>query len=187
MRTLSSSCLAGVFVGSLLAASPALAQQPWQGLLDDLAAARLPEPRPALSALRFDQAELLRRFTPEVRSNAKLRARALDLWRDQFAARAATLGARFTSEPDWRPVLAEAAALVDDYLEASQLPRESVAEPAPSDPGTQVIETLDPKTERMTRIRRPVGRRPVLFAPEKDEKKEKAPERGLTPRVPAAD
>jgi hypothetical protein len=129
--------------------------------------------RPAPAALRLGQDDLLARFTPEVRANRKLRERALALWQAHFAANAAEIIRRFSVDEDWRPALAEAATLIDEFLEASLLPRGGAVPAAGSagnqDDGRVWIETLDPRTEQRTRQLRPAPARPVLFAPEHPE------------------
>jgi hypothetical protein len=191
MRTPATSVLLGLV---LSAPAAVLAQEPQPSQLADLAAALGPEPRPAVDCLRFDKPALLARFTPEVRHNAKLRARALALWQARFAPRATQLSQRFVSEQDWRPVLAEASALVDEFLEDSMLPRANVTEVDPADKGGEAktiwIETIDPTTEQRRRVRRPAFRRPVLFAPTHEEvtsPKTNAPAERLKLRVPKLD
>lgn len=145
------------------------------------AGAAEPGPRPAVSALRLSEADLLARFTQEVRSQRQLRDRALAFWRTHFAAQAGELSARFTREEDWRPILAEAAALIDDFLDASLLPRAGawpVTDASVDDDGPRqiFIETLDAKTGQRIRVLRPAPLRPVLFAPEPAEEKKRADE-----------
>jgi hypothetical protein len=123
------------------------------------------EPRPQVGALRLAESDVLARFTPEVRSSRTLRDRALALWRTHFAAQAGELEGRFTTEEDWRPVLADAAALIDEFLEDSLLPRQGEwrAEGQAGEAGKVWIETLDPRTgQRVRQLRDPSPRRRLL-------------------------
>jgi len=145
------------------------------------------EPRPALTALRLGEADLLARFTPEVRDSRKLRERALALWQAHFSTSAAELKRRFVNDDDWRPVLAAAAALIDDYLETSLLPRAGAVPAREGQQGNQGsnvwIETIDPKTEQRIRVLRPAPARPVLIAPERPDDK-KTPALDQATKVP---
>jgi hypothetical protein len=123
------------------------------------------EPRPQAGALRLSEPDVLARFTPEVRSSRTLRDRALALWRTHFAAQAGELEGRFTTEEDWRPVLADAAALIDEFLEDSLLPRQGEwrAEGQAGEAGKVWVETLDPRTgQRVRQLRDPSPRRRLL-------------------------
>ena len=123
------------------------------------------EPRPQVGALRLSESDVLARFTPEVRSTRTLRDRALALWRTHFAAQAGELEGRFTTEEDWRPVLADAAALIDEFLEDSLLPRQGEwrAEGQAGEAGKVWVETLDPRTgQRVRQLRDPSPRRRLL-------------------------
>jgi hypothetical protein len=134
------------------------------------------EARPAVSALRMSETDLLKGFTQEVRGSRDLRARAIALWRHHFAAQAATLQDRFVREADWRPALADAAALVDEFYEASLLPR---AREWPAGEGEVWVEKLDPATGQRTRVLMKRDRR-VLLAPggaKEQQKGETKPER----------
>ena len=127
----------------------------------------LAEPRPQVSALRLSERDILLRFTREVQSDPTLRQRAMALWQTHFAAQADELVGRFKTDEDWRPVLADSAALVDEFLEASLLPRagEMRAEGADGQGGKVWVETLDPRTGQRVRQLRDAARRPRLLAP----------------------
>jgi hypothetical protein len=118
--------------------------------------------RPRASALRLSDEAVLARFTPEVRKDARLTGRALALWRTHFEAQAAELERQFARSEDWRPVLARAAVLIEEFLEASELPR---AGHEPAGNGEVWVERLDPSTGRRVRELRPAPARPVIFAP----------------------
>jgi hypothetical protein len=133
--------------------------------------------RPDVRVLRLSDADLLGRFTPEVRSSARLGEQALALWRAHFEAQAREIEQRFLSEPDWRPALADAAALIDEFLEASELPREGFER---ASPGQVWVERLDPKTGRRIRELRPAPPVKTIFAPQNRGK-----EKPETPAVPA--
>jgi hypothetical protein len=125
------------------------------------------EPRPQASALRLSETDVLARFTPEVRTTRPLRERALALWRTHFAHQVFELEGRFTTEEDWRPVLADAAALIDEFLEASLLPRQGEwrAEGQEGQAGKVWVETLDPRTGQRVRTLRDPAPRVRLLAP----------------------
>ena len=128
-----------------------------------------PEPR----ELRLEEGDVLQRFTADVRADKTLRERALALWRTHFAAQADELRARFLRESDWRPAFAEAAELVDEFLEASLLPRQgswSAGE------GTVWIETLDRTSgQRKRELQRKAERPFPLLAPQGDKAGGKSP------------
>lgn len=132
------------------------------------------EPRPQVSALRLGEPAVLARFTAEVRTNRTLQERALALWRTHFSAQAAELERRFVSEDDWRPVLADAAELVDEFLEASLLPRhgEWRADGPEGAAGKVWVEELDRRTGQRVRTLRDARPRARLFAPGRDSKPE---------------
>lgn len=140
------------------------------------------EPRPQPSVLRLAEADVLAGFTVEVRTRPDLRERALLLWRSHFAAQADTLSQRFVHEPDWRPVLADAAKLVDDYLETSLLPR---ARQWAAGPDHVWVEKLDPATGQRTRALKPVPHKRVILAPQERLKKTDPAQGGL--REPSPD
>jgi hypothetical protein len=121
------------------------------------------EARPRVAVLHLAESDVLAGFTPEVRTQANLRDRALALWRTHFAAQAATIRQRFAHEDDWRPALADAAALVDDFLEASLLPR---AQQWDAGAGKVWVEKLDPATGQRTRQLQAAPARRVFIAPE---------------------
>ncbi len=118
--------------------------------------------RPPAYTLRLTERQVLARFIPEVRTRADLRDRAVVLWRSHFAAEADAIRLRFTQEDDWRPAFADAAALVDDFLEASMLPR---AGEFPAGEGGVWVESIDPRSGHRVRARQQPRRRPVLLAP----------------------
>jgi hypothetical protein len=147
MRTLTSWALvAGMAVGISVGADAAADER---------------EPRPGVSALRMSETDLLKGFTQEVRGSRDLRTRAIALWRHHFAAQAAALQDRFLREADWRPALADAAALVDEFYEASLLPR---AREWAAGEGEVWVEKLDPTTGQRTRVLLKRERR-VFIAP----------------------
>jgi hypothetical protein len=125
------------------------------------------EPRPQVSSLRLSERDVLLRFTREVQADPTLRQRAMALWNSHFAAQADELVGRFKTDEDWRPVLADAAALIDEFLEASLLPRagETRAEGPDGQGGKVWVETLDPRTGQRVRQLRDAARRPRLLAP----------------------
>ena len=127
----------------------------------------LAEPRPQVSSLRLSEKDILLRFTREVQADPALRQRAMVLWDTHFAAQADELVGRFKTDEDWRPVLADAAQLVDEFLEASLLPRagEMRAEGMDGQSGKVWVETLDPRTGQRVRQLRDAARRPRLLAP----------------------
>jgi hypothetical protein len=127
----------------------------------------LAEPRPQVSSLRLSERDILSRFTREVQASPTLRQRAMSLWETHFAAQADELVRRLETDDDWRPVLADAAALVDEFLEASLLPRagETRAEGTDGQGGKVRVETLDPRTGQRVRQLRDAARRPRLLAP----------------------
>jgi hypothetical protein len=118
--------------------------------------------RPAAYTLRLSEKQVMARFIPEVRARPDLRDRALNLWRERFAAQASQIRQRFLREPDWRPAFADAAALVDDFLEASLLPR---AGEFPAGEGEVWVESIDPSSGQRIRARQPQRRRPTIIAP----------------------
>jgi hypothetical protein len=120
------------------------------------------DPRPHPRVLRLDEAGLLARFTDEVERDTTLRTRALVLWRAHFAAQAAAIERRFERDDDWRPALADAAALVDDFLEASLLPRRGEWS---AGGGKVWVETLDPATGQRARTLRAARPSRAIFAP----------------------
>jgi hypothetical protein len=122
------------------------------------------EPRPQVSALRLSERDVLLRFTRQVQADPELRRRAMALWDTHFAAQADELKRRFTTQEDWRPVLADAAALIDEFLEASLLPREGETR-ADGQAGKVWVETLDPRTGQRVRQLRDAAKRPRLLAP----------------------
>jgi hypothetical protein len=124
------------------------------------------EARPSAAVLHLSEADVLAGFTPEVRTKVQLRDRALALWRSHFAAQADEVRQRFARDPDWRPALADAAALVDDFLETSLLPRARLWQ---ADAGHVWVEKLDPATGQRTQVLEAAPARPVLFAPHEPE------------------
>lgn len=138
------------------------------------------EIRPAPSVLHLSEPDVLAGFTPEVRSTRALRDRALALWRTHFEAQAAAVRQRFAQDADWRPALADAAALVDDFLEASLLPRAGAWS---AGAGQVWVEKLDPATGQRTRSLQPAPARPLLLAPQ-DFGQEAAEPEGLEGRPP---
>jgi hypothetical protein len=144
------SLMVGVLAAQAVVAMPALA-----------------EPRPQVSSLRLSERDILLRFTREVQADPILRQRAMVLWETHFAAQADELRGRFKTDEDWRPVLADAAELVDEFLEASLLPRagEMRAEGMDGQAGKVWVETLDPRTGQRVRQLRDAARRPRLLAP----------------------
>ena len=125
------------------------------------------EPRPAPSALRLGDQELLARFTPEVRRTPVLRERALALWRLHFQSSADELLARLEREDDWRPVLADAATLVEEFLEASLLPRMGQWPVEGAEEDKVWVEKLDRRTGLRVRVQKAAPRSADLFAPKK--------------------
>jgi hypothetical protein len=125
------------------------------------------EPRPHPRVLRLDEADVLARFTDEVERDANLRTRALVLWRAHFATKVAAIERRFERDDDWRPALADAAVLVDDFLEASLLPRRGEWS---AGGGKVWVETLDPATGQRARTLRPARPDRAIFAPGGEEK-----------------
>ena len=112
---------------------------------------------------------MLARFIPEVRVRADLRDRAVTLWRTHFQAEADAIRQRFLQEEDWRPAFADAAALVDDYLEASLLPR---AGEFPAGEGGVWVESIDPSSGHRVRAQQPPRRRPTILAPQDSDAKD---------------
>lgn len=155
--------LAGALaMGGLLAAvGPTPAQAAENG--SPPPAASPAEDRPEAAALRLSEDAVLARFTTAVQVQPALRDRALALWRTHFAAQAATLTGRFATEEDWRPVLAAAAALVEEFLEESLLPR--AGEWRANETGKVWVETLDPATGLRTRKLTNAAQRPTVIAP----------------------
>jgi hypothetical protein len=151
-----------------------------------VALAEAAETRPQRSALRLGEADVLARFTPEVRGSRPLRDRALALWRTHFAAQAAELERRFEAEEDWRPALADAAALVDDFLEASLLPRQGEfrADGPQGQAGKVWVEGLDPRTGQRVRTLRDAARRPPILAPAADKDALDGPKAEPEPAAP---
>jgi hypothetical protein len=105
---------------------------------------------------------VLARFIPEVRSRPDLRDRAVVLWRTHFQSEADAIRLRFVQEEDWRPAFADAAALIDDYLEASLLPRSGEF---PAGAGEVWVESIDPRSGQRVRAKQPQRRRPTVIAP----------------------
>ena len=165
-----------VFLGS---APPAWAGQATVGPEGAVA----PLDRPAATALRLSERAVLGRFTAEVRKNPRLRDRALALWRTHFEAEAAELERRFSTVSDWRPVLAQAAALIDEFLEASLLPREGILK---EEDGQGWVEFLDPATGQRARKKVPLRPRPRILAPANDQNERKT-ERQADESAPATD
>jgi hypothetical protein len=119
------------------------------------------DPRPDPRVLRFDDPGLIAQFVPEVAASGPLRRRALTIWREHYAARAREIHARFLRDEDWRPAFADASALLDEYLEATDLPRAGQWR----GDGTKIwVETLDPQSGRRVRRLRGKPFKP-LFAP----------------------
>jgi hypothetical protein len=132
--------------------------------------------RPSARELRFSEADLMARLVAEVSGDKVLRGRALALWRTHFEAQAAELQRRFATEADWRDAFGEAAILVDEFLEASDLPR---AGRWRAGEDQEWVERLDPQTGRRTRHLQPVRRAfDRLLAPVID--KRSAPASGKT-------
>jgi hypothetical protein len=134
--------------------------------------------RPPVYTLRLAERQVLARFIPEVRARRDLRERAVALWRAHFVAEANAIRARFLQEEDWRPAFADAAALIDDFLEASLLPR---AGEFPAGEGRVWIESIDSSGQRVRARHRARPRAPIL-APEV----EKAHRDGVFKRRPAS-
>ena len=124
------------------------------------------EPRPAPAALRLAENELLARFTPEVRRTPVLRERALSLWRLHFQPSADELLSRLEHDEDWRPVLADAAALIDEFLEASLLPRMGEWPVEGAEEDKVWVEKVDRRTGLRVRVQKTVVRPADLFAPQ---------------------
>ena len=141
------------------------------------ASAQERESRPGVAVLHLGEADVLAGFTPEVRTQPALRDRALALWRSHFAAQADEISRHFAADEDWRPALADAAALLEDFLEASLLPR---ARAFAADPGHVWVEKLDPATGQRIRTLQPVAPRPLLLAPQDRDK----PKKSDQPAVP---
>jgi hypothetical protein len=133
--------------------------------------------RPPAYTLRLSERQVLARFIPEVRRRPDLRERAVTLWRTHFAGEADAIRLRFVEEEDWRPAFADAAALVDDYLEASMLPRTGEF---PAGVGEVWIESIDPRSGHRVRAKQPPRRRPTFLAP-KDVKDGGAVKRAIKP------
>lgn len=142
-------CLALALSGMIGAATPAFAE----------------EPRPQAAALRLGENDVLARFTSEVRRTPLLRERALALWRTHFQSLARQLIDRLYKEEDWRPVLADAGELVDEYLEASLLPRAGRWPVAGEENEKVWVEKLDPQTGQRMRVMKRLRRSDTLFAP----------------------
>jgi hypothetical protein len=128
--------------------------------------------RPPAYTLRLSEKQVMARFIPEVRARPDLRDRALNLWRARFAVQASAIRQRFQQEQDWRPAFADAAALVDDFLEASLLPR---AGEFPAGEGEVWVESIDPASGQRVRARQPQRRRPTLIAPQEGGDGDKRP------------
>jgi hypothetical protein len=126
------------------------------------AAAAAPGDRPAVWTLRLSEAQVMARFVPEVRARRDLRGRAVALWRTHFAREADAIRQRFVEEEDWRPAFADAANLIDDFLEASLLPR---AGEFPAGDGDVWVESVDPASGHRVRARKHARRRPTIIAP----------------------
>ena len=137
--------------------------------------------RPPAYTLRLSERQVLARFIPEVRGRADLRDRAVALWRMHFAAEADAIRLRFAQEEDWRPAFADAAALIDDFLEASLLPRTGEF---PAGEGEVWVESIDPASGHRVRARRPPRRRPSILAP-KDAADDAAEKRSSPKPVPS--
>ncbi len=127
------------------------------------ASSAAPSDRPALRTLRLSEPQVMARFVPAVRTRRELRDRALTLWRTRFAAQADVIRLRFVQEEDWRPAFADAALLIDDFLEASLLPR---AGEFPAGDGGVWVESVDPANGHRLRARKAARRRPTLIAPD---------------------
>jgi hypothetical protein len=127
--------------------------------------------RPPVHTLRLSEKQVLARFIPVVRARTDLRERAVALWRAHFEAEADAIRLRFLQEPDWRPAFADAAALVDDYLEASLLPRTGEF---PAGEEEVWVESIDPRSGQRVRARQPKPRRPLLLAPAKSAERKQA-------------
>jgi hypothetical protein len=138
-------------------------------------AAQAQEIRPPSRVLRLSERDVLLRFTPEVQKDANLRLRAVSLWRMHFATQARAIERRFAVADDWRPALADAAELVDEFLEASLLPRQGEWQAGED----QVwVESLDPRTGQRVRTRRAAKPTRAIFAPT-DEKPSNPADQGL--------
>jgi hypothetical protein len=118
--------------------------------------------RPPAHTLRLSEQQVMARFIPQVRARPDLRDRALNLWRVRFAPQANQIRQRFQRDVDWRPAFADAAALVDDFLEASLLPR---AGEFPAGEGEVWVESIDPSSGQRLRAKQPQRRRPTIIAP----------------------
>ena len=118
--------------------------------------------RPPAHTLRLSERQVLARFIPEVRTRPDLRDRAVTLWRTHFAAEADAIRLRFVQEADWRPAFADAAALVDDFLEASLLPR---AGEFPAGEGGVWVESINPRSGQRVRARSRRGAGPPSWRP----------------------
>jgi hypothetical protein len=159
-------CLGGL-VGVAVAVGPwsvASAARPASRSVAAAPAAAITD-RPALATLRLSEPQVIARFIPEVRTRRDLRDRAIALWRTRFASQAEIIRQRFVQEEDWRPAFADAANLIDDFLEASLLPR---AGEFPAGDGGVWVESVDPASGHRLRARRPARRRPTVIAPAED-------------------
>lgn len=154
------------------------------GIGTSAAQANQGDPRPDPGVLRFDDQALLARFTTEVRDSPVLSGRALSLWRTLFAAKAEVIAVRFLTEEDWRPAFADAAYLVDDFLELTQLPRAGYWR---KDRQHVWIEVLHPETGKRARVLQKVPYRPVFLAPTRGNEQGKKPSKPAPKRVPIDD
>jgi hypothetical protein len=153
-------CLGGlVSVAALVGPWPVASAQ---GQTTASAIASAASDRPPVHTLRLSERQVLARFIPAVRARPDLRERAVALWRTHFSAEADAIRLRFVQEEDWRPAFADAAALVDDYLEASLLPR---AGEFPAGEGGVWVESIDPRNGQRVRAKQPPRRRPTILAP----------------------
>jgi hypothetical protein len=139
--------------------------------------AAAPSDRPPAHTLRLSERQVLARFIPEVRSRPDLRERAVVLWRTHFQSEADAIRLRFVQEEDWRPAFADAAALIDDYLEASLLPRSGEF---PAGAGEVWVESIDPRSGHRVRAKQPQRRRPTVIAPKDHEEAGTIDKRGNT-------
>ena len=123
--------------------------------------------RPPVYTLRLTERQVMARFIPEVRARRDLLDRARTLWRTHFVAEADAIRLRFLQEDDWRPAFADAAALIDDFLEASLLPRTGEF---PAGEGKVWVESIDPRSGQRVRARQKARVRPPHLAPKFGEK-----------------